>query len=80
MKIIYRTPWSDKEHDRPKNKLSLHRNENCDASLIEIFEKRFLPLINGNVISRYPDIKGAYLALARMLGVSSKDIYLTGGS
>jgi len=73
-----RTHWSDRT-ETPEHLLKLDSNETVDTAL-DVHLDKFLGSIKSKNITRYPDIKQAYLDVSSITHIPDRQIYLTSGA
>ena len=73
-----RTHWSDRPNYH-NSKFKLNSNEVVDPAHQQ-FIREFISTIQPNTIINYPDIKNAYLDLARLTNLSTDNLLLTSGA
>ena len=73
-----RTHWS-KRKDIPEHLIKLNSNETVDTAL-DVHIERFVDGLKPSLITRYPDIKQAYMNLAKLTRVPTDQIYITSGA
>lgn len=73
-----RTHWS-KRKDTPEHLIKLNSNETVDTAL-DVHLEKFISSLSPTTITRYPDIKQAYINLAKLIQVPDDQIYITAGA
>ncbi|WP_292445010.1 aminotransferase class I/II-fold pyridoxal phosphate-dependent enzyme [Mesorhizobium sp.] len=78
-RIVARTHWTTQTIDG-SGRAGLDRNENCDRGLRQIITEKFLRPLDVDVLIRYPDLRLAYLSLAKITQLPADRLLLTSGS
>ena len=73
-----RTHWSNRKVI-PEHLLKLNSNETVDTAL-DVHLDKFIDTLTPEKITRYPDIKQAYLDVSELTGIPADQIYLTSGA